>query len=136
MEFTLYNMKFFLGPEKKKKLTFFRGKIDAIRSLSSGNLKIMLSSERNAKRIYRDVIFRGSELKSYGFKDFLLENKDLLVFGIVSNKKLIFPVCVVGIKPGKKVKLFEIEENFEAYETILKQPERAEQTHLDKWSET
>ncbi|MHA1680190.1 MAG: hypothetical protein ACTSUE_04230 [Promethearchaeota archaeon] len=110
-----YEKSFFIGEEKKKHLTGFPGKIQSVEKQSSGNFKITLSKKVKDVTATRIAFFKKLEVEKYNLEDVLLEGNDINIFGIMTTKNKIFPVCFVEFKGDDGKKVAEIEENAEFY---------------------
>jgi hypothetical protein len=128
----LYDEANFVGKEKKHFLTAFHGKIDSIKKQASGNIIIVLSAKnKDDVTKNREVIFRKVEIDTYSLEEFLKEGKSIFVFGILTKKKPIFPVCFMKVKVEGEIRTIEIAENLVQYKILMEQLEKSKQTDLD-----
>ena len=127
----LYDELLFAGETKKRGLAIFSGKIESIKKQKmSGNLIVTLAREKNEENLTKDVIFKKIEVDAYALDEILQEGKTIMVFGILTPKKTIFPVLIVKYKVKGEINTIEVVENEPQYTMLLAQVDTGHQSKL------
>jgi hypothetical protein len=130
MDVMLYDEQLFSGETKRHGLGAFSGKIESMKKQMSGNLIVTLSREKNKEIVTKDCIFKKLEIEAYGLEETLQEGKAIMVYGIITPKKTIFPVLIVKYKTkGEKITI-EVAENEAQYQLLLAQVDTGHQSKL------
>nr|MDO8116745.1 hypothetical protein [Candidatus Sigynarchaeota archaeon] len=90
---TIYDESLFHGPARKKTLTAFTGKIIKVEKKASGNAVVTLLRQKEDRDVKRQSLFRKIELDRYNLDSVLIEGQSISVYGIMTKKQAIFPVC-------------------------------------------
>jgi hypothetical protein len=126
----LYDEQLFSGETKRRGLSVFSGKIESVKQQMSGNLIVTLSREKSDENLTKDVIFKKVEIETYALADILQEGKTIMVYGILTPKKTIFPVLIVKYKANGEKFTIEVAENEIQYQILLAQVDTGHQSKL------